>query len=148
MSDRRSSSSLKPAIHYRGSSSDSRTSYDSRSSTTDGYYSSSRSTMSTDSRGSGYSKEQSREHRYRVPDNGLSHTISAPTYRLANSSPTADRKYVTSTISRSGKVCVTNHGQSGYEKYAPRIDDASSGHYQDAKNRSSKYKAREHGIYK
>ncbi|RDL31149.1 uncharacterized protein BP5553_09938 [Venustampulla echinocandica] len=103
--------------------------------------------MTNDSHGSGHSKEQSREHRHRVPDNGLSHTITTSTYQLANS-PVADRKYVTSTISRSGKVCVTDHRQAGYDKYAPRIDDASSGHYQDTKNRASKRKPREHGTYK
>ena len=141
MSDRRSYYTSKPIIHSRDPSNDSHTSYSSRSST-EGHYSSSRSSMANAGYYSGepsYAARESREHKYRTPDDGSYHTITYPRNSPTNNS--ADRKYVSGTTSRSGKVEVIDQRRVVYDRDAPRIADASSEHYkktQDRKHKSSR----------
>lgn len=125
-----SSSSKRPIIHSGGSSSRDSTYHESQS----GRYSSANSSVSM---------EESREHRYRVPDNGLSHLTHSQHHTSSNSLFT-DSKYITGKRSKDDRVEVFNHRQSIYEPDAPRSSDRPSRESRDSresKSRSSKDKS-------
>jgi len=135
MSERRSYYTSKPIIHSRDSSNDSRTSYSSRSST-EGHYSSSRSSMANGGYYSGEPARESREHKYRTADDGSYHTITLP--RNCPTNVSADRKYVSGKTSRSGKVEVIDQRRVVYDRDAPRSSEASSEHYKKTQDRQHK----------
>ena len=122
-----SSSKSKPIIEYSESSADSRY-YESGSSgsSRDEYYSSNTSM-------SHGSDAASREQRYRDAYDGWSHPITSLSSQSANHSSFTDRKFVTSTTSKSGRVEVVDHRSSRYDGNEPRSSDASSKHYKDTK---------------
>jgi hypothetical protein len=117
------------SYHTRDSSSDSRTSYYSRSSAEYSSRSGSGYCGSTDQRAY---EESKRKHR--VPDNG----DSAPSHaaRASTNTATIGQHYITST--RGEKVDTVHHHKPRYDAAEPRSGEATSTHYKSSQSRSSK----------
>jgi hypothetical protein len=109
---------VKPFVHPRNSSADSRSSSDSRTSADYDYYttSTSRSTMA----GGAYS--EGRMEKLRVPDNGL--YSRTPAACITSNGCISERHYITSTKSKSGKNQVFDYGTRGYDPEEPRASEA------------------------
>ena len=120
-------------IQSRGSSSDSRSSYDSRGSNDQRQYTSSKTSMGY--HGGSHSKvvEEPREHRYRDPAAGTYISI-VRTCRTTANQPVA-QKHVKSTTR--GKVEVIDHRQRSHDAEAPRSSEATSSHYKETQRHSS-----------
>jgi hypothetical protein len=120
-------------IQSRGSSSDSRSSHDSRGSD-QRQYTSSRTSMGYF--GGSHSKvvEESKERRHRAPDAGT--YISITRIRRTTYKP-ADNKCISST-SR-GSVDVIHQEKRRCDPHEPRASDATSTHYKDTAHRSSRH---------
>jgi hypothetical protein len=122
-------------IQSRGSSSDSRSSYDSRRSTEERHYPSSKS--STGYYGGSQSKvmEVPKERTYRAPDAGTYISITRTRRIITNKGGFAEEKRISSTTR--GKVEVIQQRQRIYEPEAPHSSDATSSHYKDAQRHGS-----------
>lgn len=122
-------------IQSRGSSSDSRSSYDSKRSTdATAYYSSTKSSMGYYG-GSQSKVSEPKVHKYRAPDAGIYISTAYSHRSTTNTLYSADNKYVEGV--RRGKVEVINQRKPTYDPDAPLSSDATSSHYKETHHRHS-----------
>lgn len=120
-------------IQSRGSSSDSRSSYNSRGSNDQRQYTSSRTSMGYYGGSQSKVVDEPKERRYRDPTAGTYISITRTRHIVTNRP--VDQKYVEST-SR-GHVEVINQRKRTYDTEAPRSSEATSSHYQETQRHSS-----------